>query len=274
MKNIFLKVLLFLLLINPNNVFSQVNDNLQEIQILFDKLYFAVDDTTKMQINKVIKIKLKLYVENNRDLVDDLSSIKNLSSLKSDDKDVFLFTWAVKFNNENLHYFGLIKYYNNNDGKYYVDELVDNDEITSENKQSKFQLNNWYGAVYYKIISRKYKKERTYLLLGWDTNDDFTNKKIIDVLYIDKNDEIPIFGKGNIDFNGKKITRFVFEYGERVAMTLTYNAKKKLVIWDHLSPAKQKFKGIYKYYGPDFSFDALQFEKGIWKYIPDIELKE
>jgi len=266
-------VLLFVIL-NTNNLFSQENENLKEIEILFDKLYFANEDAVKLEVNSMVKTKLRNYIETKKDYIDDFKNIKNLSTLVSDDKDIFIFTWAINLEKDGFKYFGFVKYYNNNRGIYEILELIDNEEINTEQLQSKFFADNWYGAVYYKIIAKKYKKKRTYLLLGWDANDDFTNKKIIDILYVDKDEEQPIFGKNIIDYNGKNITRLIFEYTERVAMTLKYDEKLKMVVWDHLSPSKQEFKGIYKYYGPDFSFDALQFEKGIWKYIPDIELNK
>ena len=256
------------------NLYSQENNVLKDIEILFDKLYFANDDSTKIEINKEVKTKLKQYIETKHDFISDFKNIKNLSTIVSSDKDIFLFTWATKYDSNGFKYYGFVKYYINQQGKYEVSELIDNKRIKKENLQDKFFIDNWYGAVYYEIIAKKYKKKRTYLLLGWDANDDFTNKKIIDVVYVDENEEQPVFGKNIINYNGKNITRLIFEYGERVAMTLKYDEKLKMIIWDHLSPAKPQFEGIYKYYGPDFSFDALQFEKGIWKYIPDIELNK
>jgi len=274
MRELTLNLTLFLLIFGTVNIFAQENKDLAELKVLFDKLYFASNDSVKLEVNKKIKTELKQYISIKRDYTVDFETIRNLKTIKSDDKDIFIFTWAVKLKNENFKYFGFIKYYINSIGEYYIDELIDNKTINTANEQDRFNSKNWYGAVYYKIISKKYKKKRTYLLLAWDANDDFTNKKIIDILSINEDDEVPVFGKNIINYNGKNITRLVFEYGERVAMTLTYDTKLKMVIWDHLSPSKQEFKGIYKYYGPDLSFDALQFEKGFWKYIPDIELNK
>ena len=55
-------------------------------------------------------------------------------------------------------------------------------------------------------------------------------------------------------------------------MSLTYDKRLKMIIWDHLSPSKQELAGNYKYYGPDMTFDGLYFEKGVWKYVSDVDI--
>jgi len=274
MKYLKFITIIFIISTSFYNTFSQENQEFAELEILFDKLYFANTDTEKSEVNNLIITTLKSYIEVEHDFINDFKGIKNITVIKSDDDFITIFTWAVKLQNKNFKYFGFIKYYNRNRGEYYVDELFDKQDITNENLQSKILNNNWYGAVYYKIITKKYKKKRHYLLLGWDANDDLTNKKLIDILYIDEDDEAPVFGKNIIEYNKNLISRMVFEYGERVATTLNYDENLEMVIWDHLSPSKQEFTGNYKYYGPDLTFDGLYYEKGIWKYVSDIELNK
>ena len=45
-------------------------------------------------------------------------------------------------------------------------------------------------------------------------------------------------------------------------MMLRYDDKLKMIVFDHLSPSKPSYEGKYQYYGPDFSYDGLIFEKG------------
>ena len=57
-------------------------------------------------------------------------------------------------------------------------------------------------------------------------------------------------------------------------MPLRYSEDDKLIIFDHLSPSDPKYVDKFRYYGPDFSNDALLFDKGVWIYIPNIDFKE
>ena len=256
------------------NLYSQhKNEELKSIEVLFDKLFYAKSDSVKLNINRIIINKLKAYTEDEHNIITDFKEIKNLSVIKSDDDYVYILSWAVQFSKKKLQYFGFIKFYNRNRGEYYVDEMIDNLDVKGNFQNEKVVPEAWYGALYYNIITIKYKGERHYVLLGWDGNDDFTNKKLIDILYLE-DDDTPIFGKEIIEYEGQTISRLVFEYGERVSMSLRYDEKSKQIIWDHLSPSKQELKGHYKYYGPDLSFDALLFENGIWKYTPDIEINQ
>jgi len=255
------------------NLYSQINEELQSIKILYDKLFFAKNDSVKIAVNNIIIKELKEYCEERKNFKKDFEDIKNLSVLKSDDDYIYILTWALQLSGKNMQYFGFIKYFNVNRGKYYIEELAENQPLSNDLKNKKIYSENWYGALYYDIITIKYKRKRHYVLLGWNGNDDFTNKKLIDVLYLE-DDEIPVLGNNIINYNGQLISRLVFEYGERVSMQLTFDEKKEQIIWDHLSPSKQELSGQYEYYGPDLTFDALFFEKGFWKYLSDIDLKK
>ncbi len=270
----FVKILFIFLFFVSGNLKSFSQEDLNEvsdIKILFDKLYFAQTDSVKNSINMQILTYMKDYLQEKHNFIEDFKDVKNLYVLESDDNYISILTWAIQYSNSEYKYFGFIKYFDRNGIVDYVEKLNDNMTLISEYSSNKVYPENWYGAVYYKIITKKYKKKRHYVLLGWDANDNFTNKRILDVLFLE-DDETPIFGKNVIDFNNKFISRIVFEYNERSSMMLRFDKKQDMIIWDHLSPSKQELRGHYRYYGPDLSFDALKYEKGIWKFMSDIEI--
>ncbi len=270
----FIKILIIFLFFVSGNLksFSQEDFNeVSDIKILFDKLYFAQTDSVKNSINMQILTYMKDYLQEKHNIIEDFEDVKNLYVLESDDNYISILTWAIQYSNSEYKYFGFLKYFDRNGIVDYVEKLNDNMTLSSEYSSNKVYPENWYGAVYYKIITKKYKKKRHYVLLGWDANDNFTNKRILDVLFLE-DDETPIFGKNVIDFNNKFISRIVFEYNERSSMMLRFDKKQDMIIWDHLSPSKQELRGHYRYYGPDLSFDALKYEKGIWKFMSDIEI--
>ena len=266
MSNIY--ILFFILIISAKSVFSQETNNLK---ILFDKLEFSSNDISRDSVNKIITNKVKTIIEENK--FDEFKNIKNISSLISDDNKVSFVTWPVLYSDNSFKYFGFVRYYENDFGRYTVEKLTDNSDKIINPERQNLSTDNWYGAFYYKIIYKKFKKDKIYVLLGWNGNNDLSNQKLIDIFYMNEDNEAT-FGKDIFESENGIKKRLIFEYKEGIAMNLRYNKKKKMIIWDHLSPSKPELKGHYEYYGPDLTFDALYFEKGIWKYISDIDLSK
>jgi hypothetical protein len=119
-------------------------------------------------------------------------------------------------------------------------------------------------------VETKFNKTKYYTLLGFDFNSIFTKKKIIDVLYIQN--DLPYLGKQIFKYNGKIVSRIIFEYAVRTNMTLKYDEAIKMIVFDHLSPSKPSYKGKYQFYGPDFSYDGLKFEDGYWIHQKDLSI--
>jgi hypothetical protein len=47
----------------------------------------------------------------------------------------------------------------------------------------------------------------------------------------------------------------------------------KSIIFDHLVPISPALKGNKEFYGPDFSFDTYNLEKGVWKFNTDVDAR-
>jgi hypothetical protein len=131
---------------------------------------------------------------------------------------------------------------------------------------------NWYGALYYKLIRTKYKRKTYYTLLGWNGNTALSNQKIIDVLQVSKDGKIsfgaPIFE----DVKGHK-HRIILEYAEQAAVSLRYLENDAVIVFDHLVPTNPAFEGQFAFYSSDFSNDAYRFEKGRWKFMRNYAAK-
>ena len=67
----------------------------------------------------------------------------------------------------------------------------------------------------------------------------------------------------------------MFECSQEVSMSLRYNKKQNRIIYSHLGPRQEGgvLEGQYQYYGPDGSFDALEFKKGKWVTVEDIDAR-
>ncbi len=131
---------------------------------------------------------------------------------------------------------------------------------------------SWFGCLYHEIIPARYDSLTYYMLLGTDFNNLFTAKKIIDVLWFDSAGN-PRFGLPLIMYGDSLRCRLVFEYNARAKMSLRYHPERKMIIFDHLSPPDPSYAGQYQFYGPDFSYDALEYREGLWYLREDVDVR-
>ena len=71
--------------------------------------------------------------------------------------------------------------------------------------------------------------------------------------------------------NGKIKRRLIFEYKAGVVMSLKYEEDREAIVFDHLSPSEPQLEGLYSYYGPDFTYDMLEFKEGKWQYVKNVQ---
>lgn len=198
-------------------------------------------------------------------------SVKSLAVLNSSDNSFRLFNWNEIQEDGTYKYYGLIQKYDKKNKKSKVFVLNDDqrDKDIAVVEKTSLVYPHWYGAHYYEIIYTKKGKSKYYTLLGWEGKDRLATCKVIDVLQFDRDG--PVFGAPIFAY--APIMRIVFEYSNQVSMSLKYDAKKKQIIYDHLSPSRPEYLGNYAYYGPDMSYDALVYKKGKWILIEDVKPK-
>jgi hypothetical protein len=194
------------------------------------------------------------------------NSLDKIGRIYSPDQRIRIYTWNIPINIDDNIYFGIIQFYSKHEKKYKSIQLFD-----TQKKNQKITADEWPGALYYQIAESKNAGQIYYTLLGLDLNNLLTNKKIIDILTINDSNEISFCSK-LFEYNQKLVDRLIFEYSEKAVMTLRYDERKKMIVLDHLSPQKPSLEGNYQFYGPDFTYDGLKFEKGIWKYYSNIDI--
>lgn len=199
-------------------------------------------------------------------------SLKNIGRLNSDDGMVRLYTWNIPQVGGTQHYYGFI-------------QVVDEDKVVktfclNDNRKSdvdyfntQLGVDSWHGALYYQIVTVKEKSQRYYVLMGYDYNNLFTSRKIIEALSFSQTSQ-PIFGLKVFDIDGKqRFSRIIFEFAARVTMTLRFESRSKTIVFDHLSPAAPQYVGNMQHYGPDFSYDGFTLKDGIWSYVRDLDMR-
>jgi len=272
MKQI-LTILLITFLLNNKIVAQTIDSKLlkkeQEIQNLFEKIKQIKNDDEIFKLNKEVLNLFEKALKNKKSFDYDFRNLINMSKLKSEDEKLKIYTWNLPFSNGTYKYYGFCQY--NNKNKTIIYKLNDNSEKIELPEKEILKNTNWYGALYYKILTNTYNKKTYYTLLAWDGNNDFTNKKIIDVVYYE-NKEL-FFGQPIFNYENKILNRIVFEYAKQAKMMLKYNEKLKIINFDHLSPSQKNFEGQYIYYGPDMTYDGLEFKNGFWNLKQNIVLK-
>lgn len=254
---------------SANHEFKKQEDTLAVIQ---KKLFAAKNNSERFQLNNLFLSSLEKVLQNENSFKYPFDSLKQIARLTSPDKKFKLFNWDVPKDDGTFEYFGFMQIHDSKNNKYILHKLTDkSDEIKNpENYSSDHK--KWFGMLYYKIIPKKIKKNTYYVLLGFDGNDKISRKKIIDVLKFNNNN-IPQFGDAVFKMEKKTVKRVIFEYNAEAIMSLKYNDKEDMIVFDHLAPPKEGLKGQHQFYGPDFSYDALKYEKGKWVYVPDIDAR-
>lgn len=238
------------------------------ISNLLEEIANSITDKQKIEKNDYLIEFMTAFLKKGESFNADFSKVKHLSVLNSDDNLLRVFTWNLNYKDGSFQYFGFLQYRNKNKiGVYFL-----NDKKYRTKDEIRFYQTNseWYGALYYEIITKKWNSLTYYTLIGWDGADFLINRKVIEVLYFDRKD-IPIFGKKMFKLDRTNTGRLIFEYADRATMLLRYNKKQDMIVIDHLAPPEQKYTNMYQYYGPDFSYDSFIFRGGRWILQADID---
>lgn len=216
--------------------------------------------------NALFKRELKLIIEKNKSQKLQFDSIPFFAHLKSTDNQIEILNWNINFSDGSFEYFGFVIH----KGFGKVFEMTDKSDEYLNPETKKMKHNNWFGALYYEIVTVK-SKPNYYVLLGWDGNNNYTTKKIIETLSFENesiNFGIPVFESENGTIN-----RVIFEFSKSAVMSLRYQEKEKRIVFDHLAPFQDGADDFFEFYGPDLSFDAYQLKKRNWSYIEDIDVR-
>jgi hypothetical protein len=200
-------------------------------------------------------------------------SIKSISKLYSPDGHFRIITWNIALNNGTYHYYGVIQLNpdfirtikdTNNLRSFYP--LIDRSAQIKNALDTTLGPDYWYGAAYYQIHKNTHKKQTYYTLIGWNGANIMTNKKVVDVLYWQKNQ--PRFGAPVFQMNEARfkipIKRLVYEFNNAATMTLRVSKKKKYLVVENIVPPKRQDYGKPETYLPDGSYEYFVWEKGFW----------
>ncbi len=277
MKNIFCTItFIFLGLVShAQKIDSLTLDTLKDAEIrlsgLAQKMVTSLDEMTRISSGKNFIRTLARTLKTNNSYFYNFDSLKNISIIKSPDDYFRIFTWNVASDDEHFRNFGVIqmnpkkikrekKLYNMPD----FFPIIDRSDSIEKVFYAETDADHWFGAIYYKIIRTQTQKGTYYTLLGWDGATSKSNKKIMDVLFFRDNE--PYFGAPIFDIKTKQpLYRMIWEFNNSATMTLRYEEKRKLLIYENIIPPKPDNAGMYETYVPDGSYDYMIWNGKVWE---------
>lgn len=223
-------------------------------------------------------------------------SVKNFSIQTAPDGKFKIFTWAIELKDHSVENFGFLQAKNDaRGGKYVVYPLRDTRKNMDYPQTYIGNQNNWYGAVYYKIIPLKTDTKTYYTLLGFNANNLFTNQKVIEILYFKSNGS-PIFGAPLFKkySTAGKATRIIFDYSKNSSFSLKYEKQSydvstgkrdpktrrmiyeskeaDMIIFEQLIPLEEGLEGVAAYQVPESSLNqGFIQDNGKWLFLSSVK---
>ena len=227
-----------------------------------EALRSAKSDVDKAKLNEIFKASLYEAIQQEGAFEYPFKSLKTIGTIKSPDNAFRLFNWNVEQKDRSNKYYCFVLRYDKKKKKWRVTELIDNSIALSARPDQILYDDNWYGALYYKIIPIEKSGKRMYTVLGLDACSRASHTKLIDVLSF--SGSRVKFGSSIFKMRDGTHKRLFFEHSRKAYMSLNYDVERKRIIYDHLSPESPSLEGFYEYYVPDMSYDQLRLHNNKW----------
>ncbi len=257
------------LFLRTSFLFSQdLSSHENQLLNLLEAVRNAKTDSEKQEANALFKNSLHQVIQLPGAMEYPFSQLKSIGTVKSPDNYFRFFNWNVEQEDLTQKYYCFILRYDEKKKINTVIELIDNSLMLPPEPDDYLDENNWYGALYYKIIPTKRSGKTIYTLLGYDAHNSMSHKKLIDVISFTTSHVrlgSPIFR-----YKDKTYKRLFFEHSKKTVMSLNYNEERERIIFDHLSPESPTMEGFREFYVPDMSYDAFRMEGNRWVLEEDI----
>jgi hypothetical protein len=235
------------------------SDNIINSEEWFDR--FKADSFFTRGLVQALKVPYSFYYN--------FDSLK-ISKLYAPDSSFKIFTWQVMKDFSYYRQRGAIQM-KTADGSLKLFPLFDCSDFTTRPTDSLRDAKHWIGAIYYKIILKSFNNKKYYTLLGADGNNERTDKKWIEILTFDANNN-PQFGSRVFQYPAddakpkQPVFRFCLEYKKDGGARLNYDAKYDAIIFDHLTSQTNSpdDKTTLIPYG---DYEGFKWVNGQWVYI-------
>lgn len=240
-----------------------------KLQILFKQVYSdTLSDREAIHDSILIEMRHALAEPGSMDFP--WKGLKQIGVVSSEDHKLRVFTWHIMDDPDHYRYFGFIQV-GLRQGKVRLFELKDNGKAQRGVMKLDQSTDEWFGKLYYQVLTDRHRRKSYYTLLGMDFNDSRSTIKSVEVLSLQRNQ--PRFEKEMFFKGSDKVDRVVLEYADRVAISVRYDPELQMITYDHLVPFHPIYENNLEFYGPDGSYDGLEFTGGLWTFRKDIDAR-
>jgi hypothetical protein len=235
-------------------------------------IVFAEESTNRFRSDSVFIKMLVRALKQNNSFNYPFDSLQTISRIYAPDSSFRIFTWQLKKDEYVYIQHGAIQM-RTADGSLKLYGLHDASMFSKNPNDSVRNINNWIGAIYYKMILKTFNNKKYYTLLGFDDYTISSTKKWMEVLTFDNNNE-PVFGGPYFSFKddtAKRPTqlRFNLEYKKEASVRFNYDPELDLIVFDNLisetnEPEKKDT------YIPDGDFEGFKWKDGQWVHVDKI----
>jgi hypothetical protein len=248
-----------------------LNDTPQVLEKLYGRLVNNFVDNDRIRINDSIRLIIDSYVESDTIFNHRFTNLRYLGQITSPDSLLKIITWNLVLRS------GPSRYY-----CYFIRKPESGKEIRIYRLTATYRENpvmtdtiytesDWYGALYYDLKPCITNNKRCWVLLGIDYGNSFISRKIIEVLSFTPGNSI-VFGRKWFVSGDEIKFRDVFEYASNGMMSLRFKSDSSIV-FDHLVPFSPAQQDDRQYYGPDYSYDAYNFENDFWRVTINVDAR-
>ncbi|MFT6244561.1 MAG: hypothetical protein ACJA0U_003236 [Salibacteraceae bacterium] len=249
---------------------SQTGGNLEEredrLDSLLTNLRDAKNNDERKERNLNFKAELESFVDIQGAFDYKFTKLQTVGVIDSPDNLVRIINWNVELDDLSHEYYCYVLRFDKK--KYLHTELKDVSFGMPSQPPGMVTQDNWYGALYYKIIPIQKGSRTMYTLIGWDHNSPLSQVKLLDVMYFSGSNVklgSPVFKIGRTTQY-----RVFYEHSKKVNMYINYEDNRSRIMMDHLSPESPALKGFRSYYVPDLSYDSFTYKDNKWVLKEDV----
>jgi len=248
------------------NICAQDRDAL--LKKYADSLRYHKVDEHRFRYNDSFRQLLKVILEEENAFDIRFDSIQKIVSiLSSEDHKMKVISWVYINDKEEYINHCVVLYRKKAGALTNIYWLQDKVEPKSDSLFTDYSAEFWPGALYYQMFHFKKRGNDYYCVLGLNGRNSFNNRKVIDVLWVDKEGELhigaPVFYSSERDYTPQY--RVFFDYADASTMLLRFEKEKKIITFSNLVPSNPDKTGLRQYYIPDGRIDYYQLKKkGKW----------
>jgi hypothetical protein len=289
------------------SLFSQSNQTFLEFENqmrdYMDLMYDAPTDNERFNANEKLMLIFEEVLSMEKSFAYPFEQLSRISNLKSSDNFFRIFTWAIVSQDGSFESFGFVQAKNAQTDEYEVYKLTDKSDEIFNPELAKCDNNTWFGAVYYELITTKYDDRTFYTLLGFDANNIYTKRRVIEPISFKSRSGKPEFGASYF-YKDRDRRRYVFEYNAEARFVLKWDnqyyedkskknksssknslfkkrqrqttpavipvVQEQMIVYEVLKPMYESvegMEGMSQFYVPSEQINGFKFERGRWRFI-------